>query len=88
MSELGKELINALKEAQKKGLQDLHPSPNVKKLRLKLHLTQNQFAELYHLNPETIKKWEQEKRVPDSISRAYLKCIIKAPKTIARIVNA
>ena len=88
MSKLGKNLIDALKEAQKKGLQDLQPTPNIKKLRSKLHLSQAQFAKLYHLNPETIKKWEQKKRTPDSISKAYLICIKKAPEIIARLLNA
>lgn len=88
MSDVGQELISALKEAQKKGLITLTPSPDVITLRKHLHLSQNQFAELYHLNSETIKKWEQKKRAPDAISKAYLKCIQEDPKIIAKLVNA
>lgn len=88
MSKLGKNLISAIKEAKKKGLIKLEPSPDVALLRKKLNLSQNGFAEIYHINPETIRKWEQKKRTPDSISRAYLKCIAEAPNVIKKLVNA
>ena len=87
MSKLGKELIAAVKEANKKGLQTLTLSPDIAKLRKQLKLTQRQFAEIYHLQLETIKKWEQKKRIPDSISKAYLKCIQQNPEIIAKLVN-
>jgi len=57
-------------------------------LRKKLHLSQQQFANTYCINPETLKKWEQRKRNPDYISRVYLKCIDKQPRLIERIVNS
>lgn len=87
MPKLGKELISALKEAKKEGLVTLKASPDVASLRKRLHLSQSTFAEAYHINPETVKKWEQKKRVPDSISRAYLKCIEEAPDLIKQLVN-
>jgi len=88
MSKLGKELISALKEAKKKGLVTLEMLPDVAKLRKRLKLSQHAFAEIYRIQPETLKKWEQKKRIPDSISRAYLKCIQEAPKIIEQLVNA
>jgi len=88
MSRVGKALITALKEAKKKGLVTLQPSPDVAVLRKKLGLSQRRFAKVYHINPETIKKWEQHKRKPDSISRAYLKCIEKNPKIIEQLINS
>lgn len=54
----------------------------------KLHLSQQKFAEPYRINPETLKKWEQHRRKPDSISCAYLKCIEKKPELIRKIVNS
>lgn len=88
MSELGKNLISALEEAKKKGLITLAETPNITLLRRKLNLTQYQFAKIYRINPDTLKKWEQHKRFPDSISRAYLKCIAKEPKVIEQLVNS
>lgn len=87
MSKLGKEIIGALKEAKKKGLVTLQTSPDVGKLRKKLKLSQREFSAVYHINIETLRKWEQGQRDPDSISRAYLKCIQNDPKLIRELVN-
>src|SRR5437773_11995159 len=83
----GKEIISALKEAKKKGLVTLQTSPDVGKLRKKLKLSQREFSAVYHINIETLRKWEQGQRDPDSISRAYLKCIQNDPELIRNLVN-
>jgi len=88
MSKLGKKLIEAIEDAKKEGLITLEATPDVMTLRKKLHLSQREFARIYRINSETLKKWEQHKRNPDSISRAYLKCIEKQPKNIEKIVNS
>lgn len=87
MSKLGKEVISALKEAKKKGLVTLQTSPDVGKLRKKLKLSQREFSAVYHINIETLRKWEQHQRDPDTISRAYLKCIQNDPILIRELVN-
>jgi putative transcriptional regulator len=87
MSKLGKDLISALKEAKKKGFVTLQTSPDVGKLRKKLRLTQREFSAIYHINIETLRKWEQHQRDPDTISRAYLKCIQNDPDLIRDLVN-
>lgn len=88
MSKLGKILIDAVKSAKVSDLVTLQASPDVVEIRKKLKLSQQQFAEIYHINPETVKKWEQNKRNPDTISRAYLKCIAKNPEIIKKLVNS
>lgn len=87
MSKLGKNMINALKEAKKKGVIKLEPSPNVSVIRKKLHLSQREFSETYHINLGTLRKWEQHQRAPDSISCLYLKCINNAPDIVRKIIN-
>jgi len=87
MSSLGKDIISALKEAKKKGFVTLETSPDVAKLRKKLKLSQREFSAVYHINIETVRKWEQGQRDPDSISRAYLKCIQNNPELIRELVN-
>ena len=87
MKDIGKELIKAVKEAQKKGMVTLEASPDVGKLRKTLKLTQKQFSIIYHINIETLRKWEQHQRDPDTISRAYLKCIQNDPIVIRDLVN-
>jgi putative transcriptional regulator len=88
MSKIGKDLILAIQKAKDEGLITLQASPDVAALRKKLRLSQLGFAKKYHINPETVKKWEQHRREPDSISRAYLKCIAKNPKVIEQLVNS
>lgn len=88
MSKLGKELISSLKEAKKKGFVTLQVSPDVKEIRKKLQLSQREFSLIYHINIETLRKWEQGKRLPDAISRAYLTCIMNNPKLINQLLNA
>lgn len=88
MSKTGKAMIEAVEEAKIKGLTTLQVSPDVVKLRKDLKLSQKTFAETYRINPETLKKWEQHKRQPDSISCAYLKCIAKNPEMIKKLVNS
>lgn len=87
MSKLGKEIIVTLKEAKKKGLVTLQTSLNVGKLRKKLKLSQREFSAVYHINIEKLRKWVQHQRVPDAISRAYLKCIQNDPVLIRELVN-
>ena len=41
----------------------------------------------YHITAQDIKKWEQHQRDPDTISRAYLKCIQNDPNAIRDLVN-
>lgn len=87
MSKPGKEIIQSLKEAKKKGFVTLQTSPDVGQLRKKLKLSQREFSATYHINVETLRKWEQGQREPDSISRAYLKCIQNDPVIIRKLVN-
>lgn len=87
MSKMGKDLVDALKEAKKKGMVTLQTSPEVGKLRKKLKLSQREFSATYRINIETLRKWEQGQRDPDSVSRAYLKCIQYNPKLISELVN-
>lgn len=88
MSKLGETLIDAIEDAKINGLITLQASPNIKGIRRSLKLSQLSFAKTYRINPETIKKWEQNKRRPDSVSLAYLKCIEKNPEVIKQLVNS
>lgn len=88
MSSIGKRLVNAIEDALQNGFVTIRTSIDVALLRKRLRLSQNQFAKIYHINPETLRKWEQHKREPDSISRAYLKCIDKNPDVIKQLVNS
>lgn len=55
---------------------------NVKEIRLKLHLTRQQFADRYGFNLRTLEKWEQGTRAPDVAVRAYLVVIDRNHKAV------
>jgi putative transcriptional regulator len=46
--------------------------PNVRKLRERLGLTQDEFAATYRIPVGTLRDWEQRRKNPDATARAYL----------------
>ena len=61
---------------------------NVKKLRERLGLTQEEFAATYRIPVGTLRDWEQRRKNPDATARAYLTVIDKDPKAVAALLNA
>jgi len=86
---LGQELLSIVDEALKnpKSCKIVRPKIDVVKIRKNLKLTQKQFAKKYHINIETLRNWEQGKRIPDGTSIAYLTCINKTPDIIDNVLN-
>jgi putative transcriptional regulator len=66
------------------GLQSAAPTAaaQVKQLRLRNRLTQEQFAARLGVPLETIRNWEQGKRVPRGPSRALLTLIARMPELV------
>ena len=56
--------------------------PNPREIRARLQLTQEQFAEQFHLPLGTIRDWEQGKKYPDSAARALLRVIERNPEAV------
>jgi putative transcriptional regulator len=86
---IGQQAIDAIDEIlEGRGtLRLARPMVDTQALRKKLHLTQKEFAEQYHLNVDTLKNWEQHRRQPDAGNIAYLTCISKQPDLIRDILN-
>jgi putative transcriptional regulator len=57
-------------------------SPPVRDLRRRACLTQQQFAARLGVPVETIRNWEQGKRMPRGPARALLAVIAHAPETV------
>lgn len=62
--------------------------PRVKTLRRALHLTQEEFADRYHIPLGTLRDWEQGRSEPDQPARAYLKVIARDPKAVERALRS
>ena len=58
------------------------PLPAVRDLRRRAQLTQLEFAARLGVPVETIRNWEQGKRVPRGPARALLAVIAHAPETV------
>jgi putative transcriptional regulator len=56
--------------------------PAVRDLRRRAHLTQQEFATRLGVPVETIRNWEQGKRMPRGPARALLAVIAHAPDTV------
>jgi putative transcriptional regulator len=60
----------------------LASSPEVRDLRRRARLTQQEFAAKLGVPVDTIRNWEQGKRVPRGPARALLAVIAHAPDTV------
>jgi putative transcriptional regulator len=96
MSSLGKRLIGAAKEARaiargeaapKSYVIHVPPEIDVKKLRSRLGLSQNEFANRFGFTPARIRDWEQGRSSPDGAVRAYLIVIAKESAAVERALK-
>ena len=55
---------------------------DVKEIRLKLNMTQEQFSSTFRIPSGTVKGWEQKRRGMDATSAAFLRVIEKYPEQV------
>jgi putative transcriptional regulator len=58
----------------------------VKVLRQRLGMTQEAFAQAFHLPITTLRDWEQHRSKPDAPARALLLAIERDPKAMKRLL--
>ncbi len=61
---------------------------NVKEIRNKLKLSQNQFARLLGISVRTLQNWEQGKRIPVGPSRRLLQIADKHPSVFMDTIHS
>lgn len=64
------------------------PVPDVRRIRVKLGLSQAAFAERFGLSARTVQEWEQGRATPDRPARVLLRVIEDAPDIVARVLRA
>ncbi len=57
---------------------------DVKKIRTRLGLSQESFAETYGFAVSAVRDWEQGRRRPDRSARILLKIVEKEPEAVSR----
>jgi putative transcriptional regulator len=80
-------LANALSDPDNPPLTDeelarMRRVMELRQIRKRLNLTQEEFAEQFHLPLGTIRDWEQGKKYPDSAARALLRVIAHNPQAV------
>ena len=61
---------------------------DVKAIRARLDLTQEEFAGRFGFSINTLRHWEQGRRVPEGPTRAYLLVIDRNPKAVQKALRA
>jgi len=61
---------------------------DVRAIRMKLGMTQEEFAGRFGFSVNTLRHWEQGKRQPEGPTRAYLLVIARAPKAVQKALKA
>ncbi len=57
---------------------------DVRGIRARLDMTQEEFAQAYGFSVNTVRHWEQGRRVPEGPARAYLRVIGQIPEEARR----
>jgi putative transcriptional regulator len=94
MTKSGRRLIDAAREAvaiargeKKPARLHIPPEIDVRGIRLKLELSQDDFAAEFGFTTNQIKDWEQGRSRPLGGVRAYLMIIQRDPKTVLKILR-
>ncbi len=65
----------------------LVPKVDVRKVRLKMDLSQAQFAAKFGFPPATLRNWEQGRSRPDAPTRVLLAVIAKHPEAVEDVLR-
>ena len=93
---VGESILQGLKEAiaWTKGENDnvrvtlVHvPEVDVRKVRLKMGLSQAQFATKFGFPPATLRNWEQGRSHPDAPTRVLMAVIAKHPEAVEDVLR-
>jgi putative transcriptional regulator len=97
MSNLGKRLIRAAREGRAIARGEADPATyrihvpaavDVRKIRQRLKLSQDEFAARFGLSVATVREWEQNRRRPEGAARVLLTVIEKEPEAVTRALAA
>ena len=96
MSKVGESIVRGLEQSivfaegsAKKGTYAVHipPEIDVKAIRVRLGMTQQEFAVRFGFSVNTVRHWEQGRRVPEGPTRAYLLVIDREPKAVQKALR-
>lgn len=96
MSKIGESIIRGLEQAIAFADGTADPSKyvvhipheiDVKRIRTRLRMTQQEFATRFGFSVNTVRHWEQGRRVPEGPTRAYLMVIDREPQAVQKALR-
>jgi putative transcriptional regulator len=84
-------LQEAIEYSQGKSLKvkEFHPEPvNVKSIRQKTKLTQDEFAAAFGISVATLRHWERGDRKPQGPALVLLNLVRKSPETVLSVLHS
>jgi putative transcriptional regulator len=96
MSKIGESILRGFEEAiafangtadESQYVVHIPPEIDVKAIRGRLGLTQRQFPECFRFDIDTLRRYEQDRLVPDGQPRAYLQVIDREPEAVRKALR-
>ena len=96
MSKVGEGILRGMEEAlafiegtadESQYVVHIPPEIDIKAIRGRLGMTQQEFAARFDFNINTLRHWEQGRRVPDGTARAYLRVIDREPEAVQKALR-
>ena len=96
MSEVGEGILRGLEQAlafiegtadESQYVVHIPAEIDIKAIRGRLGMTQKEFADRFDFNINTLRHWEQGRRVPDGTARAYLRVIDREPEAVQKALR-
>jgi putative transcriptional regulator len=87
--DIGQEVLQAIREIKAGGGRRFTVQvTEATEARLKLGLSQADFAAMLGVSTRTLQDWEQGRREPSGAAKALLKVAVAAPKTVRKVLAA
>jgi putative transcriptional regulator len=96
MSKVGEGILRGMEQAlafiegtadESQYVVHIPPEIDIKAIRSRLGMTQQEFANRFDFNINTLRHWEQGRRVPDGTARAYLRVIDREPEAVQKALR-
>lgn len=87
---VGEELLQAIRDvkAGRQGAKYTVQANDIVAARLKIGLSQAQFAAALQISPRTLQQWEQGRRQPSGAAETLLKIVSRHPEVLREVMAA
>jgi putative transcriptional regulator len=84
---VGGSIVQGLKDAKARVTLVQVPEIDVRRVRLKMRLSQKEFAGKFGFPPATLRNWEQGRSRPDTPTRVLLAVLAKHPEAVEDVLR-